>query len=124
MFYHRNNLKEIAYDAMIQKFGTKVCDIKVGKKYMLINNTELNYILLGKCLTNYLEIGHPIDPIFARTLKFEFNMNNPLLKTIFYGQHNICVKINIIEDDEPKENKESDEFIMPQNPPNNNKLIL
>ena len=112
--YNPKPLREIAYNIIVEQYGTKAHDIKVGTKYMIINNEEQNYIPLGKCLENNFEFGHPCDPSFKRTLKFELNMGHPLLKTVFYGSSNLSIRVNIIEDDE---DEDINKIITPPPPP-------
>ena len=91
------SLADIAYESVIKTYGMNPREIKVDSKYKLLDKDGVNTIPLGKCLVNNYEMsGHPMDPSFIRTLKFETNNDHPLLKKIIYGDNN--EKINILPD--------------------------
>jgi hypothetical protein len=96
MNYNPKSLQDISYDAHVNKYGIPPHEITVGKKYKIIEKDGVNYTPLGKCLENSFEIsGHPLDPIFVRTLKFEENHDNPILKKQYYGNSSY-EKTNIV----------------------------
>ena len=98
-------LHKSAYYAVVQQYGTKADEIKVGKKYKLLEMDGVNTVLLGKCLENKFYSGYyQNDFTHRRSLAFEFNNDHPLLEKELF--HNVFKKINVMEYD--KEDCEED----------------
>ena len=94
-------MQELAYKKVAETIGSTPRDIIKGKNYKLLDSDGVNYIPLGKCLENNLEVyGHPMDLSFVRTLRFELNNDHPLLKRTIYGQDSVYYeKLNIYPDE-------------------------
>jgi len=90
------SLISLAYKVVVETYGTLLTDIKVGEKYILLDNDGVNYIQLGKCLENNFTPGHfANDFTHSRKLCFELNNDHPLLVKEFYGQYDVYKKVNI-----------------------------
>ena len=88
-------LHTLAYNTLLQHFGTSACDVKVGRKYKLLQ-ADGTFLELGKCLENNFSGGnYSNDFMCIRTLRFEKNNDNNLLEKKLY--HNTHKKINIFE---------------------------
>jgi hypothetical protein len=120
--YNTTSLEDIAYNTVVQTYGTHARDIQVDKKYKLMEKDGVNTIALGKCVsTNFIPGNWSND--FTQSLEFQFETNNdhPLLKRTFYGYNLFSIIINIIEDedeeDEDIDNIVSTETQMPLSQP-------
>jgi hypothetical protein len=90
------SLMYLAYNIVVETYGTLLNDIKVGEKYILIDNDGVNYIQLGKCLENNFSPRYfANDFTHSRKLCFELNNDHPLLVKDFYGQYDVFKKVNI-----------------------------
>lgn len=90
-----SSLHTLAYNAVLNHFGTPACDITVGRKYKLLKS-DGSFIDLGKCLENNFSCGNfSNDFMHIRTLRFEKNNDNNLLEKKLY--HNTHKKINVFE---------------------------
>lgn len=90
------SLSKIAYDTFANKYGTLLCNIKENKKYNLLDMDGVNLIPLGRCVNKTVNInGYSQDPTIEIILTFEFEMDNPLLQTVYYDQK----KVNIFLDE-------------------------
>jgi hypothetical protein len=94
------SLSKIAYGTFANKYGTFLYNIKENKKYNLLDMDGVTLIPLGRCLNKTINIkGYAYDPTVEITLTFEFEMDNPLLQTVYYDQ-NQSQKVNIFIDEE------------------------
>ena len=90
------SLNKIAYDTFANKYGTLLYNIKENKKYNLLDMDGVNLIPLGRCVNKTVNItGYSQDPTIEIILTFEFEMDNPLLQTVYYDQK----KVNIFLDE-------------------------
>jgi len=89
-------LKHLAYESFITAYGINVNDIKVDKKYSIVNTDGISTIPLGKCIMNKYSPGQYQND-FTPSVTISFEKDNPLLKKIYFGHYEISKKTNIIE---------------------------
>ena len=89
------SLADLAYEAAVQRHGMLPRNIQENTiTYSLMDKDGINLIPLGKCLENSYSVGgHPMDPTFSRTLRFEHNNDHPLLQKVIYGDNSLKVNI-------------------------------
>jgi hypothetical protein len=100
-------LVELSYEAFAQQYGNFANSIIEGQKYKLLQHDCVNFIALGKCVSNeFLPGTYFNDGISHRCIKFEKNDDCTELNNIRYQDQlqwwgsDTNIKLNIYIDKE------------------------